>query len=338
MRCLIEAANARIAVAEGRITESSGPFDVVLRLPDGEVHSGLINAHDHLHRNHYDRLGMPPYANAYDWARDIQARYAETIARGREMPRRQALLHGAWKNLLAGVTHVVHHDTWEPDFDDNFPIHVVPLASVDSVAMSPDFVPPARGAFALHVAEGVDGGAAAEVKLLAERGLLNEWLIAVHAVGPDADGIAALRASGAALVWCPSSNHFLLGHTAPSALLAEGIDILLGSDSRLTGAGDLLDELRFARGLGALPGTRLLDAVGATAARRLGLPPPGLAIGAEANLAVFRKPLLEAAANDVALVMAAGELRVLDPGLLCAGISHGCIYENNGVARWISGF
>ena len=67
-----------------------------------------------------------------------------------------------------------------------------------------------EGPFAVHLAEGVDAAAAAEVRELARRGL----------VGPS--------------------------------LLAPGVDVLLGSDSLLTGAGTLLDELRCARELGAL--------------------------------------------------------------------------------------
>ena len=117
MRFLIVAGNAAVAVEDGRIVAPEGHFEIVIRAPAGEVRPGLINAHDHLHRNHYGRLGSPPYRNAYEWAKDIQSRHADAIARGRGMSRRDALLVGAWKNLLAGVTHVVHHDAWESDFD-----------------------------------------------------------------------------------------------------------------------------------------------------------------------------------------------------------------------------
>src|SRR5579862_6256923 len=113
MRLLIEASNRTVAVENGIIVEPAGRFDRMVRVT-GEVRPGLINAHDHLHRNHYGRLGTPPYANARDWAADIQVRNAAEIAQGRRLERRTALLTGAWKNLLAGVTHVVHHDPWNP--------------------------------------------------------------------------------------------------------------------------------------------------------------------------------------------------------------------------------
>lgn len=334
MRLLIEAANASVAVEDGRIGEAGGKFDRMIRSP-GELRPGLINAHDHLHRNHYGRLGAPPYADAREWAQDIQRRYANEIASGRAIPRRQALLAGAWKNLLAGVTRVVHHDPWEPDFDMDFPIKVVRVASADSIATAPDFVPPAGEPFALHVAEGVDERAAEEVRTLNSRGLLNNRLLAVHAVGVDAGSISRLRDSGCAIVWCPTSNQFLFGRTAPAELIAEGTDVLLGSDSLLTGAGTLLDEMQAARGV--IPGERVLDAVGTLAAHRLAIPPPSLEPGAPADLALFRRAVLDAALDDVLLVMVDGQPRVLAPDLMPSpGVRGGQTITWRDTTRWIS--
>ena len=158
MRLLIQARNREVAVEDGRIVEADGgAFDLVLSFPEADVAPGLINAHDHLHRNHYGRLGRPPYDSAYAWAADIQARDAGLIAQGRARQRREALLDGAWKNLFCGVTTVVHHDPWEPDFEDGFPLKVVPVRCADSLGMTPDLdgLTPS-GPFCLHLAEGVD--------------------------------------------------------------------------------------------------------------------------------------------------------------------------------------
>src|SRR3569833_1827432 len=100
MRLLIQAQNRTVAVEDGRIVAPDGGFDLVLSFPDAEVAPGLINAHDHLHRNHYGRLGRPPYSSAYAWAADIQTGDALRITEGRALHRRQALLDGAWKNLF----------------------------------------------------------------------------------------------------------------------------------------------------------------------------------------------------------------------------------------------
>jgi hypothetical protein len=49
------------------------------------------------------------------------------------------------------------------------------------------------------------------------------------------------------MVWCPSTNRFLLGKTANITLWDSRLAyVMLGSDSRLTADGDLLDELHAA--------------------------------------------------------------------------------------------
>ncbi len=340
MRALIIGRERAVAVEDGRVVESGGSFDLVLEIPDGEIRPGLINAHDHLHRNHYGRLGRPPYRNAYAWARDIQARCGRHIAE-RRIPRRDALLIGAWKNLFAGVTAVAHHDAWEADFDRHFPLGVVRAPSADSLGMTPaleglDGAAP----YGLHLAEGVDPQAAEEVRALAGRGRLTSGLIAVHAVGADADGVSRLRASGAAVVWCPTSNLFLFGQTAPAELLAPGVDVLLGSDSLLTGEGDLLDELRCARAIGAVDDLRLEAAVGSTAARRLGLAEPSLEPGAPADLVILARPLFDASAEDVVLVLAGGVPRLARPSLgerLNPYAAEAAELRIGDVVRWVNG-
>jgi cytosine/adenosine deaminase-related metal-dependent hydrolase len=334
MRLLIEAANTSVAIEDGRIGEPGGRFDRVIRSP-GEVRPGLINAHDHLHRNHYGRMGAPPYANAREWANDIQRRYADKIARGRAVPRRQALLAGAWKNLLSGVTHVAHHDPWEPDFNSDFPIKVMRIANAGSIIAAPDYSPPAEEPFALHVAEGVDERAALEVRMLDARGLLNSRLHAVHATGADADAIARLRRSECAIVWCPTSNRFLFGRTTPAELLADGMDVLLGSDSLLTGQGTLLDELHAAHGV--ISDARLLDAIGPLAARRLRFPPPSLEPGSPADLVLFQGVLFDATLQDLLIVMVDGEPRVLAPEFVASlGTCGGQTISWRSATRWIS--
>ncbi len=334
MRLLIEAANTTIAVEDGIIVEPSGAFDQVIRAPRGEVRPGLINAHDHLHRNHYGRLGAPPYANAYEWARDIQDRNRVEIARGRELPRREALLFGAWKNLIAGVTHVLHHDPWEFDFENDFPLDVIRVPSADSLGMTHPLPSRPEGPFAMHVAEGVDAGAAEEVRELVRRGYLTPDFLAVHAVGPDDEGMETLRRSGCAVIWCPSSNYFLFGRTAPRTLLADGIDVLLGTDSLLTADGTMLEEIRIARRY--MSDTRILDAVGPFAARRLGITLPNLDVGTRADIVVSNRPILQSRLEDILLVMADGVICVLEPALAARiNPESGDCFEGFGVRRWI---
>lgn len=345
MRLRLEARNATVVVDGGHIESVGAAMPatdapaLTLRIPDGDVRAGFINAHDHLHRNHYGRLGHPPYADAYQWGRDIHERDAEAIACGRERSRVDALHVGAWKNLFSGVTTVVHHDAWEPAFDDGFPLRVVRVAHAHSLQFerNDNAWRPGSGAFAVHLAEGVNRLAADEVRELDARGLVNAALLAVHAVGVDDDGVKRLRNAGAAIVWCPESNLFLFGRTAPATLLADGIDVLLGTDSRLTGSASLLDELRVAGNTGRISDARLLDGVGAVAARRLGLPMPKVETGARADLVVLRRSVFDATLDDVALVVANGELRVADPALyaqLGALLPSATLRTWNGTARF----
>ena len=247
----------------------------------------------------------------------------------------QALLFGAWKNLISGVTHVFHHDVWEPDFETGFPLNVIKIPTADSLGMTQALPSPPEGPFAMHVAEGIDAAAAEEIRELDRRGFLTSDFLAVHAVGADEDGVTTLRRSGCAVIWCPSSNRFLFGRTAPAALLAEGTDVLLGTDSLLTGDGTILDEMRIARR--DMSDARILDAVGPVAARRLGVAQTSLAIGTQADIVVSRRPFLESRLEDIMLVMAGGVLRVLEPGLARAFCDRpaDASFEAFSVRRWI---
>jgi cytosine/adenosine deaminase-related metal-dependent hydrolase len=201
--------------------------------------------------------------------------------------------------------------------------------------MTPALPLPPEGPFAIHVAEGVDAAAAEEIRELDRRGFLTSDFLAVHAVGADQDGVIALRRSGCAVIWCPSSNRFLFGRTAPAALLAEGSDVLLGTDSLLTGAGTILGEMRIARR--DMSDSRILDAVGPLAARRLGVTPMPFTVGARADIVVSSCPIAESRTDDVMLVMANGILRVLEPELAAAMRPSGVRpFEGFGVRRLIN--
>jgi len=335
------ASGSSITVQDGVIAPDDAAVDFELDVGHAELRPGLINAHDHLHRNHYGRLGHPPYQNSYDWGADIHARDADAIGEARAVPRRTALLYGALKNLIAGVTTVVHHDAWESDFERDFPMRVARVPQLHSPGLSALELNqlPVAAPLWIHLAEGVDAIAATEVEQLDRMGLLSPNLVAIHVVGPDAAGIERLCASAPGIVWCPTSNLFLFGVTAPRELLERCGEVMLGSDSLLTADGTLLDELRIARQLGVLSDHALTEAVSEVPARRLGLPAPTLDVGAAADIIALRKPLLAATADDVALVLVAGVPRSADAH--CADIFAQCSVsaddvEWRGVRRKVS--
>ncbi len=104
---------------------------------------------------------------------------------------------------------------------------------------------------------------------------------------------ARMLARGASLVWCPASNDFLFGRTVPVRQLLDVSErghahVCLGSDSRVTGARDLLDELRAAAALAALTPRELLRMVTTAPADVLRIRDAGRLIpGASADLIVI---------------------------------------------------
>lgn len=112
-------------------------------------------------------------------------------------------------------------------------------------------------------------------------GLLNERLIAVHAVHLLPAEIECLAARGASVAHCPASNLKLASGFAPvAAMRAAGVNLGLGTDGAASNDRlDLLSESRLAALLGkavagdaaALPAADILEAATLGGARALGL-------------------------------------------------------------------
>jgi hypothetical protein len=207
------------------------------------------------------------------------------------------LRHGALKNLLAGTTCVVHHDPWHPALDaSDFPVALLRGYGWSYTLGGPAYGPPVRQSFystpadrpwMIHLAEGTDAVAQAELSQLDAMGCLAANSILVHGVGLRGQDVGRVIERGAAVVWCPTSNRNLLGRTLdPGRLLAAG-RLALGSDSRLSGARDLLEELHAIVHTDGLDARRALALATSDAARILRLPQRGhLRAGAHADLLV----------------------------------------------------
>jgi cytosine/adenosine deaminase-related metal-dependent hydrolase/ubiquinone/menaquinone biosynthesis C-methylase UbiE len=214
---------------------------------------GLINAHDHLEFGLYPNLGRGLYRDSAEWARDIQQHESAKIAAHQSVPRHIRLWWGALRNLLCGVTTVCHHNPLHPDLlADNFPLRVLSnYGWAHSLAMDTDIAAkfnavPSDAPFVLHGCEGTAESCAREVFELDELGVLEGRTVLVHGLALDGNGVALLNRRRAALVWCPTSNRFLFGRTLTRETIASVHQCLMGSDSPLTAAGDLLDEIRVA--------------------------------------------------------------------------------------------
>jgi cytosine/adenosine deaminase-related metal-dependent hydrolase len=172
--------------------------------------------------------------------------------------------------------------------------------------------------FIVHLGEGVDAQAKQEVFDLDEMDALDSRTVLTHAVGLNKSGLRLAKERGASLIWCPTSNLFLLGRTLTAGVLRSGIPVALGSDSALTAEGDLLDEIRVARRVSHLPAVSIYRMVTSEAARILRLRggAGSLVAGAAADLIAIpddgRSPseaLMRT--NGPALVMIAGKVNLI---------------------------
>jgi cytosine/adenosine deaminase-related metal-dependent hydrolase len=301
--------------------------DVVVDLEGDRLLPGLINAHEHLQFNHFNRTRFRErYENVAEWIADITLRRDddEGLRAAVSLPLRDRLFAGAIKNLLSGATTVAHHDAFQDLFvDGGFPVRVLRASGwTHSLALSGDAAvrqshldTPRDWPWFVHAGEGVDAAAAAEFLRLRELGCIAGNTLLVHGAGFDRALQRQLIDAGAAVVWCPSSNLFLFGRTLDPALLFDAGRLALGSDSRISGARDLLDELRIARGF--LPGcdSRLEMLVTRGNARLLRLDDRGVLVrGALADLVVIPagQSLADTSRSQLRMVMVAGRMRFGD--------------------------
>ena len=320
--------------------ESPRPGELVVNLEGDRLVPGLINAHDHLQLNSFT---LPDYGrryrNASEWIADFNARMVGSpgFETGRAIARDERLLHGALKNLLSGVTTVAHHDALYPLLTSAaFPIQVLQSygwshsLQIDREEGVRDSYrrTPADCPWIIHAAEGVDDSAAGEFDCLEALGCLKPNTLLVHGVALDGARRARLAAVGAGLIWCPTSNLRLFGATAEVTDLVSRGRVALGSDSRLTGGRDLLEELHVAREVTGLDEHTLESLVTEAGARLLRLGDRGvLRAGARADLLVLpaRLPLSRAARRDIRLIMLGGNMCCGDRDLaevMLAGSQH----------------
>lgn len=316
---------------------------------------GLTNSHDHLEFGLFPNLGRGPYTNFGQWAQDIHQTEKDVIDRHSLVPKDVRLWWGAIRNLLCGVTTVCHHNPLEPELiDGNFPIRVLTKfgwahsLTLDLQLPAKFHATPRNVPFVLHAAEGLDQKSADEIFDLDRMQALDDRTVLVHGLALDAEGLSLLNRRGAALVWCPTSNHFLFGRTLNWPLLSKVDNVVLGSDSPLTSAGDLLDEVRYAHSEALVSAEELFRMV-------ITRPPSvfrfengqgAIRPGAVADFIAVRdtgtspaRTLAKMSCRDVDLVIIGGRVQLasqvlLDqlPGKLTSGLSP---LEVDGEVRWI---
>ncbi len=318
--------------------ESPHPQDVQVNLDGAYIFPGLINAHDHLELNHYGQIKFrEKYANASEWTEDVGSRLNTDVHlfRNKSKPLSERLFSGGLKNLLSGVTTVAHHNPFYRELQKNFPVRVVrdygwahslylqdgkagangekPGNVLEKYKSTPKNLP-----FIVHLAEGTDESARVEFQMLKNLGCVGANTVLVHGIGLDLEDWISLSQLGGGLIWCPTSNMFLIGRTLSARqLLDSGYSeqMALGSDSRLTGSRDLLEEMQKAIEIGKVTAKEVFYMVTKNPAKLLRLPGAGkLAVGFSADLLIIPpmhidpfKTLTTCSRKDILLVTISGQ-------------------------------
>jgi cytosine/adenosine deaminase-related metal-dependent hydrolase len=289
---------------------------------------GLINAHDHLQYSLYPRLGHGPYPDAAAWARDIHRPAEPPIREQRRVSVSARLRWGGVKNLLGGATTVAHHDPYRRTFTRDFPVRVPRIGWAHSFDFTESVGTayrraPRRRPFVIHFGEASTPGDNHRLERLEREGALTGRTVLVHGVALDCADLALARRYGAGLVWCPTSNEFILGASLSRHALESGVRIALGTDSCLSGAGTLIDEIQAAARAG-LSEERLYAAVTHDAAAMLRLHRGAGAVeerGAADLVVVADRGVTPAARltglreEEIDLVVVGGRIRLASPRL-----------------------
>jgi cytosine/adenosine deaminase-related metal-dependent hydrolase len=322
---------ANLEIRAGRIAAIGSPAASArtsgqLDLSGCLVLPGLINSHDHLEFSLFPRLGGGPYANAGDWARDIYRPDQPPLLEILRIPLAARLTWGGINNLLSGVTTVCHHNRYYSKvFSREFPVRVPrSFGWAHSLEFCPDLRKrfrrtPGAWPFVIHAGEAVDRQGKQEVFQLDAMGALDSRTVLVHGVALEQRGLDLAKKRGASLVWCPSSNVFLLGKTLKASVFDSGIRMALGTDSAMTRQGSLLEEFRIAHRLRRVSSSRLYAMVTCDAAEimRLDSGEGFLLEGGVADLLVVpdrgKTPaatVLKLRPGEIRMVMVGGQIKL----------------------------
>jgi cytosine/adenosine deaminase-related metal-dependent hydrolase len=280
---------------------------------------GFINSHDHLDFNLFPQLGNRVYANYTEWGRDIHQVNADIIAAVRKIPLSLRIRWGLYKNLLNGFTTVVNHGEYLHTGDELVNVFQ-DCYSLHSPAFEKKWVlkinHPLRNRkpFVMHIGEGTDEATRSEINNVIRSNFFTRRIIAVHGVAMDKEQAASF----AAIAWCPASNYFLFGKTAPVDLLKQAAKIVFGTDSTLTSSWYAGEHFKTALDTGMVDEKELLNMLTAVPAQVWGFEDRGIVEeGMRADLLIMKNGnnfFCEIPAGIV-IVMNGGEIKLMAENL-----------------------
>ena len=297
---------------------------------DALAFPGLINAHDHLEFNLFPRLRSKIYRDYLEWGNDIQRLYSTEINAALNIPIELRMKFGMIKNLLNGITTVMHHGNISINKSDQIVnvisnynyLHSVSLEKRWWIKLNLIFN---KLPFVIHLGEGIGEAIENEINKLFSWNLFKRKIIAVHGISLNTNQADKM----AALIWCPDSNLFLYNKTAKVSELKDKIPILFGSDSNLTSNPNFWNQIRTARKISALNDEELINSITSLPAELLNVKDTGkIKNGYLADIVIVRKKsennydaFFNINAEDILLIIRSGKIILFDESL-----EHECAY------------
>lgn len=357
--------SGKIACAAASCASASGYDEAtVLACPGGVISPGLINGHDHteydvagplthgttrwVHRNGW-RTGsggepkLPSVKSTSD-VTAIAAAELRFVLGGATTVNGSGGVSGLVRNAAAHTAPAQMEGLTGPTvFFDTFPLgdsngtEISTGCSYPSVRSSGSAFG-SGGAYAPHIAEGINPAAANEFACLKDSLVKGQTAI-IHAVGIDANDADVIAKAGAKVIWSPRTNVSLYGNTAPVTLLkTEGVTIALGTDWLASGSMNMLRELQCASSLDEKYFGKAFDdralwemaTKNGAAALKLDGQIGELAEGKVADIAVFSteagadyRAVIDSGVEDVRLVLRGGKPLYGDAAIVDA-LASGC--------------
>jgi cytosine/adenosine deaminase-related metal-dependent hydrolase len=280
---------------------------------------GFINSHEHLDFNCFPALGNKFYTNYTAWGPDIQSAHAEVIKKVQSIPHELRIQWGIYKNLLNGFTTVVNHGETvavENDLIDIFQ----ETESLHSPAFEKNWKWKLNNLFKLsipvsmHMGEGTDDAAGKEIDEVIKANKIGREIVAIHGVAMSEKQAAAIDG----LVWCPASNFFFLGKTAPVGDLKKNTTVVFGTDSTLTSPWNCWEHFRQAMSSGMTDEKELVGMLTSAPAGLWRMNDRGKIInGKKADIIALKKNknIFDGNPEDILLVIQGGDLRLIDERL-----------------------
>jgi len=307
-------------------------FDDVIAFP------GLINSHDHLDFNLFPRLGNRVYNNYVEWGDDIHENNKEIINSVLQIPKQLRIKWGIYKNLINGITTVIDHSLYGSIHNEVITVsqqyhflHSIQLEKNWKLQLNKPFIK--KLPYVIHIGEGTDNSSHNEIDTLGKWNIFKRDIVGVHGIAMNEKQASGFKA----LVWCPDSNFFLMGKTAPVNKLKEATNIVFGTDSTVSARWSIWDHLKLARILHLVSDEVLFNMLTTLPAELWNLKGAGIigpAYDADIVIAKRKKDLrgydayYAVTTADILLVIHKGNIRLFDAELLSQIKTEGLLTDN----------